>query len=96
MQDPSKWVLGKKLGAGCSGTVWAVDSDLYPNVVLKKGNYDHIYEEAERLSLLSHPNVEKVFAFVDPKAQENGHRVGYMAVERLGPSLQAIKDSGKV
>ena len=96
MQDPSKWVVGKQLGSGAMGTVWAVDSMLYPNVVLKKGDYDKIRAEAERLSQLSHPNVEKVFAFLNPKVKEDNHWIGYMAVEQLGPTLLSMYTEGKM
>ena len=85
--------MGKKLGEGAMGTVWAVDSQLYPNVVLKKGRYDRVEAEAERLSQLVHPNVEKVFALLESE-DVNELSIAYMAVEKLGPSIQDMLDGG--
>ena len=78
------------------GSVWDVDSQLYSYVVIKKGQYGKILKEAECLSQLNHPNVGKVFAFVNPHISENHQRLGYMVVEKLGPSLQAMRDAKKM
>ena len=96
LQDASKWVLGKELGAGATGSVWDVDSQLYSNVVIKKGQYDRILKEAQCLSQLNHPNVAKVFAFVVPHIVKDRQRLGYMVVEKLGPSIQAMRDAKKM
>ena len=95
LQDTSVWTLGAEpLGSGASGTVWPVKSLLYPNVVLKQGSYIRIQAEAERLSQLNHPNIGKVYALLRGEASDH-RQGGWMAMERLGPSLHVLKSAGK-
>ena len=80
------------MGGGATGTVWAAESPTYPNIVLKKGPCYKILAEAAILARLNHPNVAKVFAYLDggPSANIGEDNDGYMAVEKLGPSLESM------
>lgn len=65
----------------------------YPNVVLKRGTYDVVKREAVNLCQLNHPNIASVYAVLrSPELGDNGEPMGYMVMERLGPSLRAIID----
>ncbi len=90
LQDDS-WQMSGQLGKGCTGSVMATNSLLYPNVVLKRGPGGSIKAEAERLWQLRHPSVVQVYAVLDSDDEtEEGEPIKYMALARLGASLQSM------
>ncbi|KAL3148088.1 Serine/threonine-protein kinase stk11 [Trebouxia sp. C0009 RCD-2024] len=87
------WQLKEQLGKGCTGSVMATNSLLYPNVVLKRGPGSSIMDEAERLWQLRHPSVVQVYAVLHSKeVTEGGEYVNYMALARLGAYLQSMRE----
>lgn len=96
LQDDS-WELNKELGKGCSGAVFSTSSVQYPNVVLKRGPAGDIVAEAERLWGLRHPSVVQVYAVLYSRVEdEEEEPVKYMALARLGRSLEAMLDHDKM
>lgn len=96
IQD-NTWQLGKVLGKASSGSVLETLSLHYPNVVLKQGPHKKIEAEAEKLWQLDHPNIASVYATLhSQELGANNEFVGYMALERLGPSLCAMRDAQKM
>lgn len=84
------WTNLKKLGAGANGTAYATSNGFYPNVVMKRIYEKFLWEEAEFLHQLDHPNIVHCFARVSCEEKKEGCRVGYLALERLGPSLSSV------
>ena len=85
------WEMREELGKGCSGSVLAVNSLHYPNVVLKRGPLSSIQAEADKLWMLRHPNVVTVYAVLhSAEVTDEDEAIQYMALERLGPSLYCI------
>ncbi|KAL3131534.1 hypothetical protein ABBQ38_007836 [Trebouxia sp. C0009 RCD-2024] len=88
------WQLGKLLGKGSNASVVEATTLQYPDVVLKKGRLDLIKAEADKLWQLSHPNIARAYAVLHSRELDSKRSpVAYMALERLGPSLQDRKDT---
>ena len=84
------------LGKGCNGSVLAAASRHFPNVVLKKSDHTRIRTEAEHLWRLRHPNVIHAYAVLESQEHDNeGNRMEYLALERLGPSLLSRMVAGE-
>ncbi|KAL3131435.1 hypothetical protein ABBQ38_007747 [Trebouxia sp. C0009 RCD-2024] len=66
----------------------------YPNVVLKKGRRDLIEAEADKLWQLNHRNIARAYVVLHSQEVDSDHNpVAYIALDRLGPSLQERLDS---
>ena len=60
------------------------------------GPQEIVREEAERLWQLHHPNVVRPYAYLDSQElTEKGQPAGFLVLDRLGPSLRTIMDSGE-
>ena len=75
----------------------ATNSLHYPNTVLKKAHHQTLKAEAERLWQLQHPNIVRVYAYLDSsEVTDWGFAAGDMPIYRLGPSLRAALEENQM
>ena len=95
IQDDT-WQLGRVLGEGSNASVVEATNLHYPNVVLKKGRPDQIKEEADILWQLNHPNIARAYVVLNTQELDSDlNPVAYLALERLGPSVEDRGESAQ-
>ena len=84
------------LHQGANSQVFDAINVCWPDAVFKKGYKLHIEEEAHMLQLARHPNIVRVEGLLETTQtirddEGTEHAAAYMALQRLGPSLETVK-----
>ena len=88
------WKVGEELGSGASAYVSAVTNSRFNDIVVKVGAENRIEPEAELLWRLDHLNIVRLYLMLHTEELQNfDEPVGYMVLQRLGPSLQEAYDA---
>lgn len=82
------------VGAGVNGEVRVYTTPLFPGAVLKSGKQGWLWEEADTMARMRHPNIIRVLAKVIPHGTpEHADQHGFIAMERLGKSLESFHET---
>lgn len=63
----------------------------WPNCVFKRGYATNIKQEADMLQSLSHPSIVCAVGILETTETINDVPAAYMALQRLGPSLETMQ-----
>lgn len=72
-------------------TIFTAVNSYWPNCVFKKNYATNVQQEAEMLRSLSHPNIVCAVGVLKTSETFNQAPAAYLALQRLGPSLDTIK-----
>ncbi len=82
------------LASGANGAVFHTACTLYPHVVLKRGWQHHLWEEADKMWRCRHPNIVTLYSRIETgEVGLDGIPVAWLALQRCGPTLAAVKAS---
>ena len=86
--DQCRLETAQLLGAGVNGQVHVYTTPFFPRAVLKSGKQGWLWEEADMMARMRHPNIVRALAKVIPhNTPEHPDQPGFIAMERLGKSL---------
>lgn len=79
------------IGRGANGSVYHGTSALYPSGVLKRGDQENLWAEADLMHKINHPNMGQVYCkMTSSEISPNGRQIGYLVMKPLGRSLRAL------
>ena len=88
MQEPAAFVGRMPVGAS-SSRVFSATNLHWPDAVFQMGYAQEIEHEADMLQRVqNHPNIVRLYGIAETSDTIEGHSAAYMAIQRLGPSLQ--------
>ena len=86
-----EWANIQHIGSGANGSVWRDTSTLYPSGVLKRGDQENLWSEADFMHKISHPNMGQVYCkMTGSEVDPDGRQIGYLVMKPLGRSLRAL------
>ncbi|DBA96820.1 TPA: hypothetical protein ACH3X3_012983 [Trebouxia sp. C0006] len=91
MMTAEGWVNVQAIGRGANGSVYHGTSALYPSGVLKRGDQENLWAEADLMHKINHPNMGQVYCkMTSSEISPNGRQIGYLVMKPLGRSLRAL------
>ena len=85
------WVNTRAIGRGVNGSMYCGTSAMYPGGVLKRGDQENLWSEADFMHKISHPNMGQVYCkMTRSEVGPNGRQIGYLVMKPLGRSLRAL------
>ena len=85
------WVNVRDIGRGANGSVYHGTSALYPSGVLKRGDQENLWSEADFMHKINHPNMGQVYCkMTGSEVGPTGRQIGYLVLKPLGRSLRAL------
>ena len=85
------WVNVQAIGRGANGSVYHGTSALYPSGVLKRGDQENLWADADLMHKINHPNMGQVYCkMTSSEISPNGRQIDYLVMKPLGRSLRAL------